>query len=286
MNRRDVCVLVPTLGRPDDALALVGDVLDQSDDVAEIVLVDQSDDAAADRLRTALVGRDARIRVVREGRIGLPAARNVALANSRAPFVIFFDDDARLLPGCVAAHRRALLNPRVGAVAGRVLERALDDNVAGPRCEVGLDGRVRTGLSATRPGPVRAVKGANMAFRRGALDAIGGFDPGYTGTSFLEDADAAARVRRLGFDVVFAPDAAVVHRSTPSGGVRDGAPDTASNGRFFGTGRYLRQHRGWLGLVPAVPVLAAVAAREGLTAADPARVWRLLAALAEGARGR
>src|SRR5690606_29699437 len=75
------------------------------------------------------------------------------------------------------------------------------------------DGRL-TGYFAADPGRVIEVDhllGANMSFRRSALDAIGGIRGNYPGTCLCEESDISLRLGRAGGRLVFQPRAIVRH---------------------------------------------------------------------------
>lgn len=170
----------------------------------EVVVVDSA--SAGDDV--ADVGRQAGVQVLRCPRPGLSRARNAGWHAARHRVLVFTDDDCRPVPGFAAAAARALSNPAVGAVWGRVLS----DGGEGLALSVTQDDQPRsydgTGdLSATG-------HGAAMAFRREALEAIGGFDEalgagGRYGSA--EDKDAFWRVVQAGWQVREASDMAVTH---------------------------------------------------------------------------
>jgi GT2 family glycosyltransferase len=273
-----LAVVVPTRDRPDALAALLDSLTPQLRPGDELLVVDQS----APHHQATNARRLAPVHHLPTAPTGLPDARNQGVAATTAPAILFLDDDAWALPGCLDAHRAALANPSVGAVAGRIIERRLRPNGVGPRNDLDLGGRVRVDLSRWAPGAVATVKGANAAFRRAALDAVGGCDPGYAGTAFLEDADWSTRVRRAGWRVAWAPDAAIVHHSAPAGGCRADARG-AERWRFHNTARFIRRHRAWTApLVGAT--FAAIAARRAAQWRDPAAAAELVAAWVEGWR--
>lgn len=270
-----IAVVVCTRNRPERLARVLADL--EGEHADEVVVVDQSDAPAP-------VG-DVR-HVIDEGR-GLPRARNLGVARTEADVVLFFDDDVRLLSGCVAAHRAAYDDPRVGGVVGRIIERSLRPNAPATTNRVDRAGRIRTNLEGVDPAPIETLKGANMSFRRQALRQAGPFDEGFAGTAFLEDADMSARVARLGWELRFEPGAAVVHLSDPTGGVRVGDRLRTERWRFHNTGRFVRRHRGALAIVPTSVVFAGIAARRAVQWRRPDAVPRLLGALLAGwRRGR
>lgn len=263
---------------------MIDDVLAQGRRVAEVIVVDQSDEADAEALAAEV--SDPRVTILRAKAIGLPRARNLALQHCSVDKVVFFDDDVRLLPGCLDAHALALDGPNVGAVAGRIVERTAPNNSRRPANRITATGRVRTNLAGFEAMPMGAVKGANMGFRRTILMDAGGFDPRYGGSALLEDADASAKVRRAGYRVVFEPAAEVIHWSAPSGGVRQADPKATERWRFHNTGLYVRAHRPKVAFGPVVATFASIAVKRGLQWRDPAAPAELMQALFRGyARG-
>jgi HAD superfamily hydrolase (TIGR01662 family) len=119
---------------------------------------------------------------------GPAAARNLGWWDTGADWVVFIDDDVRLPAGWPArllADLRAA-HPRVGGVQGRV-------RVPLPVGRRPTDWeRSVAGLASAR------WVTADMAYRRSALAAVGGFDERFP-RAYREDADLAARVRAAGF---------------------------------------------------------------------------------------
>lgn len=269
-QRTRIAVVICTRDRPDRLRRVLADLREQPPD--ELVVVDQSERVQPiEGLR----------HVVDEGR-GLPRARNLGLRQVDSEVVLFLDDDVLLLPGCVDAHRRAYEDPRVGGVVGRIVERTLRPNARSTTNRLDRAGRVRTNLEGREPVPIETLKGANMSFRRSALLEAGGFDEGYAGTAFLEDADASVRVARRGWSLRFEPDAAVVHLSEPTGGVRVGDRLRTEWWRFHNTGRFVRLHRGRAAVLPMALAFTAVAVRRAAEWRQPEALPKLLRALHRG----
>lgn len=249
---------------------------------AEVVVVDQGADPAAVRAVVTAHGPEGARVVWTEP--GLPRARNVGLAETTAPVVVFFDDDVRLHPGAIAAHLAAYRDPRVGGVVGRIDERVVRPNARRVTNRVDRVGRIRTRLDGAVGQPIETLKGCNLSVRRSALARVGGFDPGFAGTSFLEDADLSERLRADGWALWFEPAARVIHLSAPSGGVRQRDPLGAERWRFHNTGRFVRKHRGPAAALATALAFGAIACRRAWERRDPTVAPRLVAALARGWR--
>jgi glycosyltransferase involved in cell wall biosynthesis len=160
-------------------------------------------------------------RYVREERPGLDWARNRGLTESRSPIVAFTDDDARPEPGWLAALARGFASPDVHAVTGLVLPAELEtpaqvlfEDVYGG---MGKGFVLRLHAQGHRR-PVYRPEwigvGCNMAFRRSAMLAAGGFDPALdvgTPTGGGGDLDAFQRLLESTAVIVYRPDAVVRH---------------------------------------------------------------------------
>jgi len=213
---------------------------------------------------------------------GLPAARNAGLAQTTGRVVLFLDDDVRLATGCLAAHVAAYADPRVGGVVGRIDEARVRPNASTTVNRVGFGGRVRTNLQGARRQPIATLKGCNMSFLRRAIEQAGGFDPAYSGTAFLEDADASTRVAAAGWELWFEPAAGLQHLSVPSGGVRQPDPHRTEWWRFHNTGYYVRRHRSPLAAPSVALTFAAIASRRAWSWRRPTAMVSLMGALWKG----
>lgn len=290
-------VVVCSRDRPQllaDALAAVRAALRAGD---ELVVVDSASRSAA----TRRVAGDAGARVLRCERPGLSRARNLGWRASTQPFVLFTDDDCRPSAGWVQQAVHALREPGTGAVWGRVT--AAGEGAAGLSI---LDEDTPAEL---RPGsPLSAAgHGANMAFRREALAAVGGFDPWLgVGARFGagEDKDVFWRLVRAGYGVRYAPQAVVSHlawrgdaqalRVTYRYGLGAGAI-TAKRRRIAGDRGLVAEECWRFGLLPAARALrrrqwttgaAALARTAGvLTGATLARRYGVADGILQGPHG-
>jgi glycosyltransferase involved in cell wall biosynthesis len=178
-----VDVVVPTVGRPslDVVLEALRRALPAS---ATLVLADDRVPPAA----PLAVPDDPRVRVVRSGGRGPAAARNAGWRAGRAPWVAFVDDDVDPPIGWLRALERDLAraDPDVAAVQGRV--------------EVPLPvGRRHTDWERNVAGLEGATWiTADMAVRRVALEAVGGFDERFP-RAYREDTDLALRLLDAGW---------------------------------------------------------------------------------------
>jgi len=171
----------------------------------ELIVVDSASLSA----EVALAAESAGARVLRAGQAGASIARNVGAGAATSPVVVFTDDDCEPQPGWLAAIAASFATPEVGFAYGAVL-----DSGGGPALSVTEHQRAHRFAA----GDVRAIDafghGANLAVRREALTAVGGWEARLGAGVRLaggEDADLVLRLLRAGWAGVFEPAAAVRH---------------------------------------------------------------------------
>jgi GT2 family glycosyltransferase len=204
-----VSVVVATRDRPDSLRATLDAVTTSLRPGDELVVVDS---ASSDR-RVRAVANSSGARVVECDVPGTSRARNAGGRATAADVIAFTDDDCLPDPGWVTAVSAAFArHPELGFMTGRVVAHA---DGGGGRVSVSVvdDDVARFFLAGDDPGVIG--HGANMAWRRSALEGIGGFDevmgPGAP-LRAAEDHDAFWRALRAGFTGCYEPAAIVRHR--------------------------------------------------------------------------
>lgn len=241
-----VSIIVPTFNRSSILQRTLDQVLAQPFTAYELWVIDQSEaDHAAMNLEYISCKRDDRLHYLHLTKRGLPNARNEGLARISGQIVIFLDDDVILLSDdFIGAHLAAYVDPEIGGVVGRHVERKLRMNSRHTACHVSWTGRTIFNLFGTERAIVGSVKGSNMSFRMDVVRQIGGFD---RRTHMLEETDFSTRARAAGWKILFEPEAEVVHLSTEAGGVRQQNRARTEARRFQSTAYYILKHRGFFG---------------------------------------
>lgn len=165
-----------------------------------------------DRIRKE-IPLTARARIVECREANISRARNMGIMAASGDLIAFCDDDA--VPECYWLDRltAAFEDPDVGAAGGLVRGR---NGVSIQWGAQEVDAFGNDWPSTGTPGPGRALKtvGTNSAFRRTALEAIGGFDEAYR--FFLDETDVNWRLAAAGWKSVHVPEAEVHHHYAKS----------------------------------------------------------------------
>lgn len=220
-----ISVVVCTRDRPEQIKKCLNRLAGQRYPRFEVVVVDNA--PKSDALRAVVdghAGGQAEFRYCVEPCPGLSWARNAGIAAAKSDIIAFLDDDdepdeywlAQIADGFARGDQ-------IGAVGGIVLPASLENAVETLFEEIGGHskgrGFVRETFSKSGPqSPLYPLPpfgvGANMAFRRAALDRIGGFDVALgagTPTSGGEDTLALTLVMLEGYEIAYEPAALMWH---------------------------------------------------------------------------
>jgi O-antigen biosynthesis protein len=226
-----ISVVICTRDRPDQIKKCLNRLTRQKYPRYEVVVVDNA--PTSDALRPVVEGQvvegqvvegQAEFRYCVEPRPGLSWARNAGIAAASSDTIAFLDDDDEpdeyWLAGIAEGFARG---KRIGCVSGIVLPAKLDNVVENLFEQVGGHSKGRGFVNETfsKSGPQSPLwplppfgVGANMAFRREALDRIGGFDVALgagTPTAGGEDTLAITLVMLEGYEVAYEPAALMWH---------------------------------------------------------------------------
>jgi GT2 family glycosyltransferase len=267
-------VVVAYAGEPSLILRGIRGLESQSARPAEIIVVDNSPEAAV----AGAVASDApAVRVIRSGaNIGYAAACNLAARAATARHLFFLNPDADAEPDCLGLlvaemdrdERNAIVGAQVLLPDGRTTNAGEN-----PLHLSGLSWAGRWGEPREHGAPrdVLVASGAALLVRREAFEALGGYPEGFF--MYYDDADLGWRANISGLRVRYVPEACVRHDYEFEKGTRKW--------------RYLERNRYWAlcanyelpTLVALAPLLVAVelavwvlAFRRGF-AREKARSW-------------
>jgi GT2 family glycosyltransferase len=213
IDDEDVTVAVSTMNRPEALKRCVDAILGAPRWPGELVIVDQSDDAATTHLIAQARWQDLLpVKYVKQPRRGLAASRNAAVIHASRRVIAFTDDDCVPDSQWLTAIVDAFNAPeRPDVVTGRVLPLGPE---APDRHAVSTRASNVTVIHRGRTLPWSVGSGGNAAARCEWLERIRSFDErlgaGSPGRS-AEDMDLFYRLLREGATVRYDPKAVVYH---------------------------------------------------------------------------
>jgi glycosyltransferase involved in cell wall biosynthesis len=201
----DVSVVIPTYNRRGLLERTLQSVAALDPGPAEVVVVSDGSTDGSDEMVRSLGWP-----LLRTDRRGAAGARNEGWRSAAASMVAFLDDDCIAEPGWLGALVAPFADEGVGLVQGATVP----DGSPGP-----YDRTVHV-----QPA-LRLYESCNIAYRRRALEQVGGFDEEFIrriqprvglpgrggGRPFGEDTHLGWRVQRLGWRAAIASDAVVRH---------------------------------------------------------------------------
>lgn len=199
-----ITVVAPTHNRIEKLARLLSSLEYQEEAPAEVIVVDDASTDGTGRFVTEWMSKKHRFiekAILFPTNRGPAAARNAGWRAASGEIVLFTDDD------CVAGRewvaqlaRKLRSDPSLGGVGGRVFPLGND-----------LYSRYYTHYRILEPPPsVLYLVTANCAFRKTALDNVGGFDERLDAPGG-EDVDLSVRVRSAGWQLAFVPTATIFH---------------------------------------------------------------------------
>jgi peptidoglycan/xylan/chitin deacetylase (PgdA/CDA1 family)/spore germination protein YaaH/GT2 family glycosyltransferase len=194
---RFVSVLIPAFNEERVIEASVRRILQSRDVQMEVIVIDDGSTDGTSAVVRAAFGIDPRVTLLTLENGGKAAALNTALARARGDLIVALDADTQFEPDTIARLARWFADPAIGAVAGNAkIGNAINWITRWQAVEYvtaqNLERRALAGLNA-----VTVVPGAVGAWRRTALDAVGG----YPEDTLAEDQDLTIAIQRAGWRV-------------------------------------------------------------------------------------
>lgn len=197
----EVCVIIAGLNEAESLGRTLDSLVDTYPRMHTIVVDDGSTDGMSEIANEFARLRDDVTVVRKPDRGGKSSALNAGLPYTTAEILVCVDSDSHLGKNAIWEVVQPFKDPNVGAVSGSVLIRNPLANLV--TCLQAMEymrciflGRMLT----CRLGILGIVSGAFGAFRREAVLRVGAWDVGPG-----EDGDISLRLRKAGYEVVFAP---------------------------------------------------------------------------------
>ncbi|WP_317453313.1 bifunctional polysaccharide deacetylase/glycosyltransferase family 2 protein [Streptomyces xanthii] len=194
-----VSVIVPAYNEEAGIEATIRSLLASNHSYVQVIVVDDGSSDRTYEIAEWMRAQDARVMVVRQENAGKAAALNTGLSWAQFDLVVMIDGDTVFEPDAIGNLIQPFTDPRVGAVSGNTkvgnrqgvlgrwqhLEYVIGFN---------LDRRMFDVLEC-----MPTVPGAIGAFRRTALDGVGGVSE----DTLAEDTDLTMALCRAGWRVVY-----------------------------------------------------------------------------------
>jgi GT2 family glycosyltransferase len=243
-----VSIIIPTYNREEILPQTVDLILKEDLPDCELILIRQRPRLSPE-FQKFLKRTENRIRYFTVDWTSVPRACNFGVKKACGEIILMLDDDIIPYPDLVPAHLKNYEDPGIGAVAGKIL---IPHRVKFPE-HVGRIGELgpkhETFVSSERQ-YVETGRGANMSFRRALFYEAGGFDTNYIQSAHRFESDFCFRLRKLGYLIVYDPEAVVKHLEFKSGGIRSWKKEVNLSSSFYRNEMlfYLKNRPdGWVG---------------------------------------
>ena len=214
-GRPSVSYIIPTMFRQDYTVRLLDDLSKQTYPLSQVVIVDATPENARDESMYNSKNYPFELIVHWQKSKGSCRARNEAIAVCTGAYIVFGDDDIRVMPDFIENHLRLLQTYDAGACNG------LDIMAANPTQDLNdLKERLqKLGNKRWFVGSVQMFSNANSCVKREFVSRLVGNDINYDG-GYGEDGDFGMSLLKLGVPVLHNPFSANLHLKPSSGGYR------------------------------------------------------------------
>ena len=210
-----VSYIIPTMFRQDYTLQLLDDLSNQEYPLQEVIVVDATPKNVRDESLYSLKKYPFELTVIWQQSNGSCRARNEAIELCNGDYIVFGDDDIRVMPSFISNHIKFLQTYKSEACNGLDIradhhKQNLDDlkskldNFGSTRFKAGVTSNFSNANSCVKTDYVKKLIGNDV-----------NFDGGYG-----EDGDFGLSLAKLGLTVLTNPYATNLHLKPPSGGYR------------------------------------------------------------------
>lgn len=235
-----VSIIIPVFNQVYFTAACLKALFENTPNTAEVIVVDNG---STDSTSQLLAQYGNRIRVIRNAQNeGFARACNRGAAASKAPYLLFLNNDTEVQPGWLDPLIAMGSRPEVGAVGSRLL---FSDGTVQHAGVTIVERRGKTSILPRhafigeapkqvppfKPTLMQAVTAACMLVNASYFYDANGFDTAYW--NGCEDVDLCFKLAQLGKKIVYEPESIVVHHEGKSGHERTVAINT-NNARLRG----------------------------------------------------
>jgi GT2 family glycosyltransferase len=243
-----VSIIIPTYKRNEMLCKTLSNIISFEHQYHELIVVDQTKEHEPEthRYLDDLIVQK-KIKYVYVELPNLPNARNVGIKEASGDVMLFFDDDVTINENTIPAHISGFSQENIGCVTGKVQiqnttqagNRVLENTGTFKkrlkkilffffRKRASYVGRlgVLSDFSRNKTLPADTCIGCNMSFRKEIFTQCGPFDANFSGNAVREDTDMSVRLRRSGYNIMYIPEASVIHHMDNTGGTRTASTES------------------------------------------------------------
>jgi cellulose synthase/poly-beta-1,6-N-acetylglucosamine synthase-like glycosyltransferase/peptidoglycan/xylan/chitin deacetylase (PgdA/CDA1 family)/spore germination protein YaaH len=198
-----VSVVIPAFNEAKVIETSVRRVLASAQARIEVIVVDDGSTDDTSAIVSRAFAADPRVRLLTLANGGKAVALNRALEIARAPIVVALDADTQFEPMTIARLARWFADPHVGAVAGNAMVGNRVNLVTRWQAVEYVTAQNLERRALARFDAITVVPGAVGAWRRAALDAVGG----YPLDTLAEDQDLTIAIQRQGWKIALDSEA-------------------------------------------------------------------------------
>jgi cellulose synthase/poly-beta-1,6-N-acetylglucosamine synthase-like glycosyltransferase/peptidoglycan/xylan/chitin deacetylase (PgdA/CDA1 family)/spore germination protein YaaH len=198
-----VTVIIPAFNEARVIADSIRRILDSDYPALDVIVADDGSRDATSAVVRDQFGASPQVRLLTLSNGGKAAALNRALSYARGEIVVALDADTQFERATIGQLVRWFANPRIGAVAGNAKVGNRVNLVTRWQAIEYIVAQNLERRALARFDAITVVPGAVGAWRRAALDAVGG----YPEDTLAEDQDLTIAVQRAGWKVAYDPQA-------------------------------------------------------------------------------
>ena len=202
-KNRFVSVLIPAYNEEKVIIGSIRRVLASEDVAIEVIVIDDGSRDGTGRVVTAAFAEEPRVRLITLENGGKARALNQGICLAQGDVIIALDADTQFEVTTIARLARWFANPAIGAVAGNAKVGNRINLITRWQAVEYVTAQNLERRALTQFDAITVVPGAVGAWRRAALDAVGG----YPVDTLAEDQDLTIAIQRAGWEVGYDIDA-------------------------------------------------------------------------------
>ncbi len=278
-----ITVAIPTIGRDQCLIDLLGQLLTQTRPPDEILISDQNFPPLP--TLDQFLDRHPEIRRIRSELKGVVANMNLLLRDAKSDIILYLDDDVVVRPDLVESHLKNYEDSKIDAVAGAFSQPSGDlpeSRIFSVGRYHALTGSITANFNSNRRQYCDIAQGLNMSMRRKKMIGAGGFDVGFVGNGYFFESEATYRLVVRGARMIFDPKTHVQHLAVSRGGAR--IHDKALHNFYFVRNgiRFYRRHSPLIGLPFRTLYFAVYSFLKALKNRSPRILWLALRGIVAG----